>query len=59
MTFFPFSFPALCLRPLVPVCLIFICAFGVAAQTDSTITGYIKDSNGAVLVGVQVTAKHL
>jgi hypothetical protein len=30
-----------------------------AAQTDSAITGDIKDTNGAVLVGVQMTAKRL
>ena len=34
-------------------------AISAAAQTDSAITGDIKDTNGAVLVGVQVTAKNL
>nr|MBA3570643.1 carboxypeptidase regulatory-like domain-containing protein [Pyrinomonadaceae bacterium] len=59
MSFFPLSFPALCQRVLGLTCLVVIYTIGVAAQTDSTITGDIKDSNGAVLVGVQVTAKHL
>ncbi len=41
--------------------LMFLVCFAVSAagQTDSTITGDIKDTNGAVLVGVQLTAKHL
>jgi len=34
-------------------------ASSAAAQTDSAITGNIKDTNGAVLIGVQMTAKHL
>jgi len=59
MSFFPLSFPALCQRVLGLTCLVVIYTISVAAQTDSTITGDIKDSNGAVLVGVQVTAKHL
>ncbi|MBA3357388.1 MAG: TonB-dependent receptor [Pyrinomonadaceae bacterium] len=59
MSFFPLSFPAIRQRMLGIVCLVVIFAVSVVAQTDSTITGDIKDSNGAVLVGVQVTAKHL
>lgn len=38
-----------------------ICLFAVvgSAQTTSTITGDIKDTNGALVVGVHVTAKHI
>jgi hypothetical protein len=39
--------------------LICFLALTAVAQTSSTITGDIKDSNGAVLVGVKVTATHL
>src|SRR5688572_5062111 len=44
-----------------PWLLLIIAFFSVsaAAQTDSAITGDIKDTNGAVLVGVQVTAKQV
>jgi hypothetical protein len=59
MSFSPLSFPALCQRSLGLICLVLIYGISVTAQTDSTITGDIKDSNGAVLVGVQVTAKQL
>jgi hypothetical protein len=59
MSFFPPSFPTLCQRSLGLVCLVVIFASSAGAQTDSTITGDIKDSNGAVLVGVQVTAKQV
>ena len=31
----------------------------VAAQTTSTITGLIQDQTGAVIPGVEVSAKHL
>lgn len=42
----------------LPAILILLTFFGMpaAAQTDSTITGTIKDSNGALLSGVQITA---
>jgi carboxypeptidase family protein len=59
MSFSPLSFPALCQRSLGLICLVLIYGISVTAQTDSTITGDIKDSNGAVLVGVRVTAKQL
>ncbi|MGI9165921.1 MAG: TonB-dependent receptor domain-containing protein [Pyrinomonadaceae bacterium] len=52
-------FTVLCQKALLPILISFCLAISAAAQTDSTITGDIKDSNGAVLVGVQVTAKHL
>ncbi len=39
--------------------LLFMLVTGALAQTSSTITGVVKDTNGALLVGVQVTAKHL
>lgn len=38
---------------------LFLIAGAVSAQTTSTITGDVKDTNGALLVGAQVTAKHL
>ncbi|CAN5528626.1 TonB-dependent receptor [soil metagenome] len=59
MSFLLLSFPTLCQRVLGLVCLLVIFAVSISAQTDSIITGDIKDSNGAVLIGVQVTAKHL
>ena len=34
-------------------------SIGAAAQTTSTITGDVRDTNSALLVGVSVTAKHL
>ena len=51
-----FSFPAFIQRLLVLVGLFCTLAFTAAAQTNGTITGDIKDQNGAVLVGVKVTA---
>ena len=54
-----FWFPPLCIRVTWIVGLICFLALNSAAQTSSTITGDIKDSNGAVLVGVKVTATHL
>lgn len=36
-----------------------IFAVSASAQTDRAITGDIKDTNGAVLVDVQMTAKRL
>ena len=52
-------FTVLCRKAFWPICFSFCFAIGASAQTDSTITGDIKDSNGAVLVGVLVTAKQL
>ena len=34
-------------------------ASGIAAQTTSTITGEVKDTNSALLVGVRITATAL
>ncbi len=56
MRFSRFSFPCCYVRALAIVSLSLFLSISAAAQTDSTITGDIKDSNGAVLVGVQVTA---
>jgi len=54
-----FWFPPRCRRVTWIVGLICFLALNAVAQTSSTITGDIKDSNGAVLVGVKVTATHL
>src|SRR5688500_10947646 len=59
MDLFRFWFPTLCRRVIWIATLTCLIALNVAAQTSSTITGDIKDSNGAVLVGVKVTATHL
>lgn len=59
MDFPQFWFPPLCRQVLWSASLLFILTLSVFAQTSSTITGGIKDSNGAVLVGVKVTATHL
>src|SRR5688572_3696937 len=59
MSLLPLSCRAFCQRSLGVLCLLVSCVISVAAQTDGTITGDIKDSHGAVLIGVQVTAKHL
>jgi hypothetical protein len=53
------SFPAVSTRVLRIFFVICLFAFYASAQTSSTITGDVKDGNGAVLVGVTVTAKHL
>jgi len=37
----------------------FFLAAGTSAQTTSTITGEVKDTNGAMLVGVRITAKEV
>ena len=39
--------------------LVFVFATIASAQTSSAITGDIKDTNGALLTGVKVTANHL
>jgi hypothetical protein len=56
MTSARFSF--LTMNKTIPclVAIILFSALSVSAQTSSTITGDIKDTNGAVLVGVKVTA---
>ncbi len=59
MRFSKFSFPVLCHRIFLLTAIIFISSLSIAAQTDGTITGDIKDANGASLVGAQVTAKNL
>ena len=53
------SFPAFSTRVLRILFVTCLFAFTAAAQTSSTITGDVKDTNGALLVGVSVTAKHL
>lgn len=49
-----YVFPAFCLVALL--CLVTATA---SAQTTSTLTGDVRDTNAALLVGAQVTAKHL
>lgn len=56
MRFSQFSFTAFFHQACLLVAFILIFGISALAQTDSTITGDIKDSNGAVLVGVQITA---
>jgi hypothetical protein len=56
MRFSPVSFPAYSPRAPLIIGLLFFFAISAAGQTDSTITGDIKDTNGAVVVGAQVTA---
>ncbi len=53
-----FSFPAFVARLTGLVGIIFLFAFTATAQTSGTITGDIRDTNGAVLVGVNITANH-
>ncbi len=53
------SFPVLARRCFWTVILFFVFAISAVAQTSSTITGEIKDTNGAALAGVRVTANHL
>jgi hypothetical protein len=56
---FRFWFPRPGRRVIWIIGLSCFLALNAVAQTSSTITGDIKDSNGAVLVGVKVTATHL
>jgi hypothetical protein len=53
------SFPAFPQRFLWVIGLVCLFALNAAAQTTSTITGDTRDTTGALLVGVQVTAKQL
>ena len=53
-----FSFPVLIQRLSGLLGLLFILSFNATAQTNGTITGDIRDTNGAVLIGVKVTANH-
>src|SRR5688572_20438359 len=59
MRFSKFSFPVLCHRIFFVIAIIAFSSLSIAAQTDGTITGDIKDANGASLVGAKVTAKNL
>jgi hypothetical protein len=59
MRFSQLSFPVFCQRAAWLLLLSLFFASSAAAQTDSAITGDIKDTQGAVLIGVQVTAKRL
>ena len=56
MDVFQLSFPVLSQRFSRIFLLICVLAVSVTAQTSSTITGDVKDTNGAVLAGVKVTA---
>ena len=51
-----FSFPVFFQRVVGLVGLLCLLTFTASAQTNGTITGDIKDQNGAALVGVKVTA---
>ncbi len=59
MKVFAYTFPIMGQRVRWLFFFILCFASNATAQTDSTITGDIKDSNGAALVGVQITARHL
>jgi len=54
-----FSFLTMYKTILCIVAIILFSALSTSAQTSSTITGDIKDTNGAVLVGVKVTANDI
>ena len=56
MDVFQLSFPLLSQRFSRTFLLICVLAVSVTAQTSSTITGDVKDTNGAVLAGVKVAA---
>src|SRR5687767_12537889 len=56
MDVFQLSFSLLSQRFSRIFLLICVLAVSVTAQTSSTITGDVKDTNGAVLAGVKVTA---
>lgn len=53
------SFPRLAHRFSWISISIIVFAISVAAQTSSAITGDIRDTNGALLAGVQITANHI
>ena len=59
MSFSQFSSPAFYLRLLSLACLLCCLTLSATAQTNSTLIGDIKDTNGGVLVGVKVTARSL
>ena len=59
MDFSRFSFLVHPRRVLWILSVLCFLPINAAAQTSSTITGDIKDSNGAVLIGVKVIATHL
>ena len=42
---------------IITLLLVFACS--LAAQTTSTITGEVRDTNSALLVGVRISAKHV
>ena len=53
------SFPSICRRATWIACLCVCYAASAFAQTTGTITGDLKDANGAFLVGAQVTALYV
>ncbi|HKO95525.1 MAG TPA: TonB-dependent receptor [Pyrinomonadaceae bacterium] len=59
MRFFRLSFTAACSKALLVSAILLFSVLTVVAQTDSTITGDVKDSNGAFLVGAKITARNL
>ncbi len=56
MRFSQFSFPAFQSKTLTLLALLLLFSLSATAQTNSNITGDVKDSNGAALVGVSITA---
>ncbi len=59
MSFLQFSLAPFCRKVALVACLILGLGINADAQTSSTLTGDIKDTTGAALVGVQVTARSL
>ncbi len=59
MLFSPFSLRPFSQKAALLACLTLCLSINAFAQTSSTLTGDIKDVNGAALVGVKVTARSL
>ena len=59
MLFSPFSLRPFSRKAALLACLTLCLSINAFAQTSSTLTGDIKDVNGAALVGVKVTARSL
>ncbi len=59
MSFSQFSVATMTTRIAALALFVLVFAGGSQAQTTSTITGDIKDTNGAFLLGARITAKHL
>ena len=59
MSFSPFSVATMTTKIAALALLVLVFAGDSQAQTTSTITGDIKDTNGAALLGARITAKHV